>query len=144
MFLRVMCNVIILPFIHVITNDKKQQKIEKNQIMHEWVYFIKMCSYIQWKRFFFWVGTVFLIQHDGVLKFVLVKGYFIYENINIENTKYKNYLLYNFIISFRQQLFVLFIQVTFPTIYVHYKHKSFHTFYSFCIVAISGVVTQTV
>lgn len=29
MFLRVMCNVIILPFIHVITNDKKQQKIEK-------------------------------------------------------------------------------------------------------------------
>ena len=35
MFLRVMCNVIMLPFIHVITNDKKQQKIEKNQIMHE-------------------------------------------------------------------------------------------------------------
>lgn len=25
-FLRAMCNIIILPFIHVITNDKKQQK----------------------------------------------------------------------------------------------------------------------
>lgn len=126
MFFRVMCNVIILPFIHVITNDKKQQKIEKNQIMHEWVYFIKMCSYVQWKRFFFsssmrncWVE---------VLKFVLVKGYILYDNINIGNTK--------LFITFSSSTILLVSQVN--CIFSWNRKKQFGS-----VAAINGVVTRT-